>query len=128
MDIEHAHVARCADLLAGLQSTRLTYLNLTVDAVPPKLKQQIARFRDLEVLELRSPHVSSKFLKRLSRLPCLTWLGLTVGQGQRRRADVAAVRAQAAQLKAAILERARLVGVPSEVCMPGLVDDDVAAV
>lgn len=49
-------IPHCADLLAGLPgpSTRLTRLHLTVQATDVPTMQQVARFRDLQELKLRS--------------------------------------------------------------------------
>lgn len=97
------------ELLAGLPSNRLTYLSLDVDSAPLELTHQIA-FRDLEVLKLRSHRVTSRFVDQLSALKCLTRLELIVWQ-QMHGAAVSAIRERAAQLKTAIYERARSVGV-----------------
>lgn len=85
--------------------------------------QQIARFCDLQELELElSPLCGDwAFLDQLSDLTCLSRLNLYVPLA-REQAPAILMSSPMAQLKAAILERARLVGVKAQVMVSGLDD------
>lgn len=119
-DVEHAHVPLLADLLAALPSTCLTSLSLSVNVVPLEVMQQIARFPDLQVLQLQSSTIlwKSRFLDHLFDFKFLTQLELTVhvdtlpheGHG-----DVITIDTEAVQLKNTIVERAGVVGVTAQV-------------
>lgn len=107
-----------AALLAGLPCTRLTHLSLTIkaDTVPQELRHQIVRFRDLEALEVMWSNADSSFLAQLAQLKFLVRLKLNVAQKPGADASaVSALKEQAAQLEAAIVERARALGVMAQV-------------
>lgn len=124
-DLTVDNIPRCADLLGGLPSNHLTRLALPINAVPLELMRQIARFRDLQELELWSSDANTTFLDQLPDLKCLTSLVLHVGNGEWRDPEVvSAIKARLERLRTAIRERARLVGVDAQVTMRGL-DDPV---
>lgn len=136
-----AAAPRCADLLAGLPSTRLTCLNLGSDHSDGRLMRQCARFRDLQELVLVARPVRSDSLCHLFNLKCLTRLVLTIeaASGDDRRIQLAGwppekppprswlcrgnspegvtISARAARLMTDILKRARLAGIAALVDM-----------
>lgn len=102
----------CVDLLAGLPSRRLTSLELGLQDMTGPLAQEICRFRDLEKLSIAYVgYISLGSLGPLSSLTGLTSLSI---RGPLR---ASSLRAQAARLRAAILESARQLGVAADVCL-----------
>lgn len=102
----YGHIPRAADLLAGLPSTCLTRLALQIafEPIQVELMEQVARFRDLEELDVRPLHVDSCFFDQFSNLKCLTRLNLHAEEPGDQGTGVSGVRAAAVQLQTAILE------------------------
>lgn len=115
--------ANFVEVLSELPSPQLTLLSLRLDSATMPTMQQIARFQDLQQLQLTFDSASLQFLEPLFELKELTHLvvGVNIGEMQAQHgASLSAIRKRAARLKAAILEYADLVGVKASVNTIGL--------
>lgn len=117
------NVVDLGDLLAGLPSTDLTHMCLRqcggAGPAPREVMEQTAGFRNLEKLDLISFNPDPRFFAQLGDLKCLTRLRLDVNHG----GTASIIGAPAVGLKAAILERARLMGVTAKVAFFGFCHD-----